>query len=80
MWKVVWHTNENADMFTPRENPGYNKLTQDATGVIHSWLQNDWYDTSAEEPLLLKEASPPEDKPSAEDKPATKDADMEETI
>ena len=67
-------------MFTPRENPGYNKLTQDAAGVIHSWLQNDWYETSAEEPLLLKEASSPEDEPPAEDKPATKDADMEETV
>jgi hypothetical protein len=48
-------------MFTPRENPGYNKLAQDATEVIHGWLQNGWYETSAEEPLLLEEAPLTED-------------------
>ena len=43
-------------MFTPRRNPRYNKLTLDATEVIFGWLQNQWYETSAEEPLLLEEA------------------------
>lgn len=43
-------------MFTPRENPEYNKLAQDATEVIRGWLQNGWYETSVEEPLLLEDA------------------------
>ncbi|KAM0238724.1 hypothetical protein ACHAPO_003697 [Fusarium lateritium] len=51
------------NMFTPEENPGYNKLTQDATQLIYDWLQNSWYQTSAEEPLLLKEAPAPEERP-----------------
>jgi hypothetical protein len=73
-------------MFTPKENPGYNKLTQEATEVIHGWLQNNWYETSAEEPLLLKEAPAFEDKPSTEDKPAdevkpaTEDAGFQEVL
>ncbi|KAF4984536.1 hypothetical protein FDECE_17063, partial [Fusarium decemcellulare] len=43
-------------MFTPKENPGYDGLVQDATGLIAEWLQNGWYETSAEEMALLEEA------------------------
>ncbi|KAF4465251.1 hypothetical protein FALBO_7894 [Fusarium albosuccineum] len=43
-------------MFTPKENPGYDGLVQDATGLIAEWLQNGWYETSAEEMALLEQA------------------------
>lgn len=60
-------------MFTPKENPGYNQLTQDATGVIFEWLQNEWYETSAKDPLLLEEA------PSSEDLPSPAGENVEKT-
>ncbi|KAM5351426.1 hypothetical protein ACJ41O_004149 [Fusarium nematophilum] len=44
------------NMFRPRENPGYDDLAQDATGIIAEWLQNGWYESSAEERLLLQDA------------------------
>jgi len=59
--KAADEAGAHMNMFTPRENPGYNKLAQDATEVIRGWLQNGWYETSAEEPLLLEEAPLPED-------------------
>ncbi|KAH7267382.1 uncharacterized protein BKA55DRAFT_500364 [Fusarium redolens] len=59
--KATDEAGAHMNMFTPRENPGYNKLAQDATEVIHGWLQNGWYETSAEEPLLLEEAPLTED-------------------
>ncbi|KAH6964066.1 hypothetical protein DER45DRAFT_610395 [Fusarium avenaceum] len=62
--KATDEASAHMNMFTPKENPGYNKLTQDATGVIFEWLQNDWYETSAKDPLLLEEAPPAEDLPS----------------
>ncbi|KAF4991184.1 hypothetical protein FGRMN_7989 [Fusarium graminum] len=63
--KATDEAGAHMNMFTPKENPGYNMLVQDATGVIYEWLQNDWYETSAEDPLLLKEAPRSEDSPSA---------------
>ncbi|KAF5668905.1 hypothetical protein FHETE_5172 [Fusarium heterosporum] len=63
--KATDEAGAHMNMFTPKENPGYNMLVQDATGVIHEWLQNDWYETSAEDPLLLEEAPKSEDLPSA---------------
>ncbi|KAK4165354.1 hypothetical protein QBC43DRAFT_315788 [Cladorrhinum sp. PSN259] len=33
-------------MFEPKENPGYEKLANDARDMITSWLQNDWYASS----------------------------------
>lgn len=35
-------------MFEPKENPGYDKLTDDAAQLIAKWTKNDWYDSSAE--------------------------------
>lgn len=34
-------------MFERQENPGYDQLAYDAKGMIASWLQNDWYESSA---------------------------------
>ncbi|KAF7542313.1 hypothetical protein G7046_g10180 [Stylonectria norvegica] len=45
-------------MFTPRENPGYEKLSQDAKGLIARWAKNDWYESSSEEKLMLEQAPP----------------------
>lgn len=43
-------------MFEPKENPGYEKLTQDAAGLMEKWFQNDWYQTiSEDEPQETKE-------------------------
>ncbi|KAK3990227.1 hypothetical protein QBC44DRAFT_325919 [Cladorrhinum sp. PSN332] len=36
-------------MFEPKENPGYEKLANDARDMITSWLQNDWYASSSSE-------------------------------
>ncbi|EFY93354.1 hypothetical protein MAC_00592 [Metarhizium acridum CQMa 102] len=35
-------------MFEPKENPGYEKLTHDAAGLIAQWSRNDWYENSTE--------------------------------
>ncbi|EFY98784.1 hypothetical protein X797_001730 [Metarhizium robertsii] len=35
-------------MFEPKENPGYEKLSHDAAGLIAQWSRNDWYDNSTE--------------------------------
>lgn len=42
-------------MFEPKENPAYKKLAGDARDLIAQWLQNDWYESSAEERPLLEE-------------------------
>jgi hypothetical protein len=34
-------------MFEPSENPGYDKLANDAKNMITTWLQNDWYQSSS---------------------------------
>ncbi|KAJ9154923.1 Very-long-chain (3R)-3-hydroxyacyl-CoA dehydratase [Pleurostoma richardsiae] len=39
-------------MFEPKENPGYEKLAQDATQMITSWTRNDWYESSGQEQLF----------------------------
>lgn len=41
-------------MFDPKENPGYERLAQDAKGIITEWLKNDWYESSAEDMLMLE--------------------------
>lgn len=43
-------------MFTPSENPGYDRLLQDATGLVAGWLSNEWYESSVEERLMIKDA------------------------
>lgn len=35
-------------MFEPKENPGYDKLTDDAARLIAKWTRNDWYESSTE--------------------------------
>ncbi|KAM4054590.1 alpha/beta-Hydrolase [Hirsutella rhossiliensis] len=37
------------NMFEPKENPRYEKLAQDAAGLIEKWFQNDWYYASSED-------------------------------
>lgn len=33
-------------MFTPKDNPAYEKLANDATQLIVRWVQKDWYESS----------------------------------
>lgn len=35
-------------MFEPKENPGYDKLADDAAHTIAEWTRNDWYESSTE--------------------------------
>lgn len=35
-------------MFEPRENSGYDKLTDGAAQLIAKWTMNDWYESSTE--------------------------------
>lgn len=35
-------------MFTPKDNPAYQKLAKDATQMVVGWLQNDWYKSSSQ--------------------------------
>lgn len=44
------------EMFTPEENPGYDRLVQDAAEYVHGWLQNEWYESSVEERPMLEQA------------------------
>jgi hypothetical protein len=44
-------------MFEPKENPGYERLSQDAKDMIVGWLQNEWYQTSTEPRPMLQDAS-----------------------
>lgn len=36
-------------MFEPKQNPGYQKLLKDATGLVASWTKNEWYESSSED-------------------------------
>ncbi|KAK7422416.1 hypothetical protein QQX98_001695 [Neonectria punicea] len=54
--KASDETSAHVGMFTPRENPGYKTLSQDAAGFIAGWLQNDWYESSVEDRPLLEQA------------------------
>ena len=35
-------------MFEPKENPGYDKLSNDAAQLIAKWTTNDWYESSTD--------------------------------
>ncbi|KAK0732825.1 hypothetical protein B0T21DRAFT_349795 [Apiosordaria backusii] len=35
-------------MFEPKDNPGYDKLANDAKDMITSWVNNEWYESSTE--------------------------------
>ncbi|KAF4979655.1 hypothetical protein FZEAL_4212 [Fusarium zealandicum] len=54
--KATDEASAHMNMFTPKENPGYDNLAQDATGLIAEWLQNEWYESSAEERPMLEAA------------------------
>lgn len=36
-------------MFQPKDNPGFEKLANEARDMVASWLRNDWYESSGEE-------------------------------
>lgn len=36
-------------MFEEKENPGYDKMRNEAAGLIAEWLRNDWYESSFDE-------------------------------
>ncbi|KAK1751857.1 hypothetical protein QBC47DRAFT_391217 [Echria macrotheca] len=41
----VW---AHMSMFEPKENPNYEKMSNEARDMIAGWLNNDWYESSAE--------------------------------
>ncbi|KAK1827785.1 hypothetical protein QBC39DRAFT_290595 [Podospora conica] len=45
--KATDETVAHMSMFEPKENPGYEKLANDATEMIASWFRTDWYETSS---------------------------------
>lgn len=55
--KAKDETEAHMGMFEPNENPGYERLSQNAKDLIVEWLQNDWYQTSAEPRPMLEESS-----------------------
>lgn len=34
-------------MFEPKENPGYEKLANNARDMVVGWMNNDWYEASS---------------------------------
>jgi len=34
-------------MFEPKENPGYEKLANEARDMVAGWFRNDWYESSS---------------------------------
>ncbi|PSR94610.1 hypothetical protein BD289DRAFT_459217 [Coniella lustricola] len=51
-------THAHMSMFEPKENPGYDKLTDDAAKTIAEWTKNDWYESSTEAEIDEKSESP----------------------
>lgn len=46
-------------MFEPKENPGYDKLSNTAAELIAKWTRNDWYESSTEGEITRdKETAP----------------------
>jgi hypothetical protein len=41
-------------MFESKHNPGYEKLAQDATGLIAEWLHDEWYEESSEPKPMIE--------------------------
>ena len=44
-------------MFEKEENPGYQKLSHDAAGLIAQWMRGEWYEGSGAEELDDKATS-----------------------
>ncbi|KAG9237741.1 hypothetical protein BJ875DRAFT_438167 [Amylocarpus encephaloides] len=42
-------------MFFPKDNPGFDDLTQRARDLIVRWTRGEWYDSSIEDPKSIKE-------------------------
>ncbi|OHE98742.1 hypothetical protein CORC01_06008 [Colletotrichum orchidophilum] len=49
-------TQAHMNMFEPKMNPGYEKLKEDAVITIAQWTRNEWYESSGEDKLAIKEA------------------------
>ncbi|KAL2877715.1 hypothetical protein SGCOL_007054 [Colletotrichum sp. CLE4] len=49
-------TQAHMNMFEPKMNPGYDKLKEDAANLIAQWTRNEWYESSEEDKLAIKEA------------------------
>ncbi|CCF43814.1 hypothetical protein CH063_13414, partial [Colletotrichum higginsianum] len=49
-------TQAHMNMFEAKKNPGYDRLKQDAAGLIAQWTRNEWYETSEEDKPAIKEA------------------------
>lgn len=45
------------DMFEPKQNPGYQKLLKDATGLVASWTKNEWYESSSDAQEACEDAN-----------------------
>jgi hypothetical protein len=43
-------------MFERKENPGFDRLSREATELIVSWARNDWYETSFESKGAIEES------------------------
>jgi hypothetical protein len=47
-------------MFEPKENPGYDKLSDTAAEFIAKWTRNDWYESSTEGEITRDKKTAPE--------------------
>ena len=65
-------------MFEPTQNPGYDQLSEDATGLIVQWVNRDWYESSSEaESAKTVEPSAKAEKPlQNNEEPSTKDEEL----
>ena len=42
-------------MFFPKNNPGFDDLAQNARALIVRWTKGEWYESSFEDPMSIKE-------------------------
>lgn len=47
-------------MFEPKENPGYDKLSNTAAELIAKWTRNDWYESSTEGEITRDKKTAPQ--------------------
>lgn len=53
-------TSAHMAMFEPKENPGYDKLSNTAAELIAKWTRNDWYESSTEGEIARDKETAPE--------------------
>ncbi|KAH8781327.1 hypothetical protein F5883DRAFT_600023 [Diaporthe sp. PMI_573] len=53
-------TSAHMAMFEPKENPGYDKLSDTAAEFIARWTRNDWYESSTEGEITRDKKTAPE--------------------